>query len=160
MQNNSNKKVVARNRRARFDYDISEAYIAGLILKGYEVKSVRAGQVSLGDSFIRVEKGEVWLINTHIALWKFAQVKDYDPRRRRKLLLTKKEIKELQIAQDAKKMTIIPLEVFTEGRRLKLKIGIGKGRKKYDKRAKLKEKEMKREIKEDLSQSKEFSALG
>ena len=133
-KNSSNKKVVARNKRARYDYEISKTLVAGLVLKGYEVKSAKHGQVSLRDSFVRVEQGEVWLVNAHVSLWKFARVKDYEPRSRRKLLLKKREIRELEIAQDAKRMAIIPLELFIERRRLKLKIGIGKGRKKFDKR--------------------------
>ena len=156
MQKISNKKVVARNRRAKFDYDISKTFVAGLVLRGYEVKSVTSGLVSLSDSFVRIEQGEAWLINTHIALWKFARVKDYEPKRRRKLLLTRKEIRELMIAQDAKKLSIVPLEIFLEGRRIKLKLGIGKGRKKYDKRAKIKEKEIERQVREDLVKLRKF----
>lgn len=151
-----NKKVIVRNKRARFDYAISKTSMAGLVLMGHEVKAVRAGLVSLLDSFVRIERDEAWLINGHISLWKFSQIKDYEPRRRRKLLLNKKEIRELQIAQDAKRMSIVPLEILVLGRKLKLKIGIGKGRKKYDKRAKIKEMEMKRQVNEDLSRVKNF----
>jgi len=151
MQSHLNKKIVARNKKARFDYDIGKTYTAGIILKGYEVKSAMCSQVSLRDSFVRVERGEVWLINAHIAKWKFASLKDYDPKAKRKLLLNKREIRELQIAQDAKKMSIIPLEMYIEHRKLKLKIGTGKGRKKYDKRRKIKEREMKKQLKEDLA---------
>jgi SsrA-binding protein len=156
MPKNLNKMVVARNRRARYDYEVSKTFVAGIVLRGYEVKSAKSGQVNLRDSYVRIERGEAWLINTHIALWKFSQVKDYDPKGRRKLLLAKKEIKELQIAQDAKKMVLIPLEMFIEGRKLKLKIGVGRGRKKFDKRAKVKEREMKRQLKEDLAKVREF----
>lgn len=151
MQSHLNKKIVAKNKKARFDYNIGKSYTAGVILKGYEVKSAMCSQVNLRGSFIRVEKGEVWLINAHIAKWKFASLKDYDPKAKRKLLLNKREIRELQIAQDAKKMSIIPLEMYIGYKKLKLRIGIGKGRKKYDKRKKIKERETKKQLKEDLA---------
>lgn len=156
MQKSLSKKVLARNKRARYDYEISETFIAGIVLKGYEVKSVRAGQVNFRDSFVRVENGEAWLVNAHISLWRFARVKDYDPRARRKLLLTKKEIHELLILQEGKGMSIIPLELFVQGRRLKLRIGVGKGRRKYDKRAKLRARELKKQVKEELANIKRF----
>lgn len=151
-----NKKTVARNKRAKYDYEISKTFIAGLVLKGYEVKSAKAGQVSFQDSFVRVERGEAWLLNMHISLWKFARVPEYDPRVRRKLLLMRREIRELEIASEAKGMSIVPLELFIAKGKLKLKIGIGKGRKKYDKRAKLREKEMKRQVRDDLVRKVRF----
>ena len=156
MPKNSNKKVVARNKRAKYDYEIEKTYVAGLSLKGYEVKSAKAGHVSLRDCFVRTEKGEAWLINTHFALWKFTRVKDYEPKGRRKLLLTRKEIKELFTAQEGKNMVIVPLEIFVERGKLKLKMGIGKGRRKYDKKAKIKERELKRQLKEELASLRKF----
>ena len=156
MLKSSYKKIIARNRRARFDYNFSDYFTAGILLKGYEVKAAKAGQVALSDSFVRIEHGEVWLINAYISKWKFANVPGYDPKARRKLLLNKREINKLQIAQDAKKMSIIPIEMLISGRRLKLKIGVGKGRKKFDKRRKIKEKEMKREIKEEVARMRKF----
>ena len=97
MQARSSKKVVAKNRRANFDYDIQETYSAGIVLRGAEVKSAKLGSVSLKESFVRVERGEVWLINAHISSWKYARNLDYDPKMRRKLLLNRREIKKLTI---------------------------------------------------------------
>ena len=156
MPQNLTKKVVARNRYASFSYDFSDYLNAGIVLRGYEVKSARHGTVNLRNSFVRVEHGEVWLIDAHIPKWRFANIKDYDPKVERKLLLTKNEIKKLVVAQDAKKMSLIPLEMFVERNRLKLKIGIGKGRKKYDKRKKIKEREQKREIDRELARAKTY----
>lgn len=156
MQKTSSKKTIARNKRATFDYDISEKYIAGVELFGYEVKSAKQGLVSLRESFIHAEKGQVWLINAHIAQWKHASIKDYDPQRRRKLLLSKKEIKELFVAQDGKKLSIVPLNMFVKGRWIKITLGVGKGRKKYDKRAKIKEREMKKDIKQELARVRKY----
>lgn len=156
MQKRFFKKVVAKNRRATFDYKILETYLAGIVLTGSEVKSAKKGQVNLRDSFIRVQKGEVWLINAHISLWRYSRTKDYDPKTQRKLLLKRKEIRELQILQDSKNMSIIPLKMFVQRGKLKLKIGVGKGRKKYDKRLRVKEREIKRQIGEELAKVKRF----
>jgi SsrA-binding protein len=156
MHKSSSKKTVAQNRRARFDYEIKDTYEAGIVLKGYEVKSAANGQISLKESFVRIEKEEAWLINAHITKWKFANIPNYDPCARRKLLLKKGEIRELEIAQDAKNMSIIPLKMFLQRGKLKLKIGIGKGRKKYDKRRKIRERESKRQVKEDLARVRKF----
>lgn len=156
MQKRFFKKVVAKNRRATFDYKILETYFAGIVLTGSEVKSAKKGQVNLRDSFIRVQKGEVWLINAHISLWRYSHTKDYDPKTQRKLLLKRKEIRELQILQDSKNMSIIPLKMFVQRGKLKLKIGVGRGRKKYDKRLRVKEREIKRQIGEELAKVKRF----
>lgn len=155
-QKTSSKKIIARNRRARFNYDISEKYIAGIVLTGQEVKSVKQGQISLKESFIRVERGEVWLLNAHITQWQHSSLKEYDPQHRRKLLLQKREIRELLAAQEGKSMTIVPVTVFLQNGLVKVEIGVGKGRKKYDKRAKIKEREMKQQVQQDLSRNKYF----
>jgi len=152
----SNKKVLARNKRARFDYDITETFDAGIVLKGSEVKSIKGGHVSLRESFIRVEQNEVWLINAYVSEWKYAQLEMYEPQARRKLMLTRREIRKLEILQDAKKMSIVPLEIFLQKKYIKVKIGVGKGRKKYDKRERIKQREMKRELHEDLAKAQRF----
>jgi len=152
----SNKKVLARNKRARFDYDITETFDAGIVLKGSEVKSIKGGHVSLRESFIRVEQNEVWLINAYVSEWKYAQLERYEPQARRKLMLTRREIRKLEILQDAKKMSIVPLEIFLQKKYIKVKIGVGKGRKKYDKRERIKQREMKRELHEDLAKAQRF----
>jgi len=157
MPKHINKKVVASNRKARFNYDIKKTYLAGIVLRGYEVKSCINGQINIKNSYVRINKGEAWLINSHITKWKFASLNDYDPERKRKLLLTASEIRQLSLFQNTKKMSIIPLKVFLIGSRIKVKIGVGKGRKKYDKRAKIREKEMKRDLKEQLGRVKKFT---
>ncbi len=158
MPKNYSKKVLSSNKKARFNYDIKKTFIAGIVLKGYEVKSVMNGSASLKDGYIRMDRGEAFLINVHIPLWKFANVKNYDPTRRRKLLLQKREISSLDAMQNSKNMAIVPLEFFIRGKggKIKLLIGTGKGRKRYDKRRYKKEKEMKREIRDDLEGRKTF----
>jgi SsrA-binding protein len=156
MRNRSSNKTIAQNKRARYDYDILTTYQAGIVLEGFEVKSSKSGQMSLKESFIRVENGEVWLINAHIGLWQHAQVPDYDPTRRRKLLLSKREIRNLTIQQDAKRMSLVPIKAFIKKGRVKILFGVGKGRKKYDKRRKIKEREMKKQIDSDLAKKDRF----
>lgn len=143
--------LLLRNRKARFNYDIKKTFLAGIILKGYEVKSVLSGGVSFADGYVRVESKEVWLINTSISKYRYANIKEYNPERKRKLLLNKNEIRELFVAQEIKKMSIIPLEFLIEKNKIKLKLGIGKGRKKYDKRKRIQERELKRQLKEEAS---------
>jgi SsrA-binding protein len=152
----SDVRVVAKNKKATFNYNILDKIIAGVVLKGYEVKSAVSGNISLKESFVRVAKGEVWLINAHISRWKYANISDYNPTVQRKLLLNKREIKKLQVAQDVKKLSIVPLEVLVARGKVKVKIGVGKSRKKYDKRAVKKQKEMERQVREDLANVKKF----
>lgn len=156
MHKNTYKKVVARNKQARYNYDFSKFLTAGIVLKGHEVKAVRQGQIALRDSFVRVEDGEVWLNNAHISKYQHANIKEYDPKVRRKLLLTQREISMLQTEQDAKRMSIIPVEIIIEGKRIKVKLGIGKGKKRYDKRQKIKEREMKLDLQRDLARKKTY----
>jgi len=156
MHNPSSRKTVARNKRALFDYDITKKLTAGIVLRGHEVKSAKAGLVSLKESFIRVRSDEVWLINAHISAWKSASLSEYDPQADRKLLLSKREIKELTVDQDAKKLSLVALDMFISKRRLKVTVGVGRGRKKYDKRAKIKEREIKRDIEHDIAKIKKF----
>ncbi|MBU0975682.1 MAG: SsrA-binding protein SmpB [Patescibacteria group bacterium] len=146
-----NSKVYARNKRALSDYEIVKKFVAGIMLKGYEVKSIRQGNANLKDSYIRLKDLEAWIINLYVPLYKHSTVKEYEPRRKRKILLNKKELKELVIAQDAKKMSIIPLEIYAEGKKIKVEIGTGKGRRQYDKRMKLKERDLKRQLASELS---------
>lgn len=128
-------KVVARNRRARHDFDVLETVEAGIVLVGAEVKSLRAAQVQLRDSFARVDNGEMWLHSVHIAPYTYAHgFGSFDPDRKRKLLLHKAEIGRLgsRVAQDA--LTLIPLSVYFSEGKAKVEIGLCKGRKTVDKR--------------------------
>lgn len=135
----------ADNRRARFDYDIKETYVAGLVLSGPEVKSVKQGNVSLTGAYVSINGGEATLINCHIGPYKYAPNKTYNPTQTRKLLLNKSEIN--QLLGKEKGLTIVPLEIF-QGKRglLKISIGLGKARKKTDKREYIKKRDAEKEM--------------
>ena len=140
-------KVYAENKRARFDYDIKDAYTAGMVLSGAEVKSVKSGNVSLAGSYVTVSGIGASLINCHIGPYKYAGNVGYDPTHTRKLLLNKHEIN--QLLGKEKGLVIIPLEIFLGARGLvKIKIGLGKARKKTDKREYIKKRESQKEIRE------------
>lgn len=143
--------TLAHNKRAHFDYAISDTYEAGLVLTGQEVKSVRAGHISLKESFVTVKDGELYLINAHITPWKHAgEIKNYEPTRSRKLLLKKSEIRRLIGKVRAEGLTLVPIKVYTKKRLIKLEFGVGKGKKKFDKREDLAKKESDRKIKRAL----------
>ncbi|HAT03364.1 MAG TPA: SsrA-binding protein [Candidatus Magasanikbacteria bacterium] len=136
----------AKNKKALFDYELLETLEAGLVLSGHEVKSVRSKHIRLAGSFISIHDNAAFLTNAHIAMYRYANVKNYDPTQPRKLLLTKKQICYLTGKTHEKGLTIVPLSVYTKGRLLKMEIGIVRGKKKYDKRRIIKEREQKREI--------------
>lgn len=152
----SDKRILAKNKRATFDYDIQKLYEAGIILKGSEVKSAKTGRVKLKDSFVRIEGDEAWVINMSISRWSSSFLPNYDPKAKRKLLLSRQEIRTLENSQNVKKLSIIPIEMYEKNRRVKLSIGLGKPRRKYDKRKRIKEREMKREMKKRALDSKYF----
>jgi len=132
---NPNYKVIAENRRARFDYFIESDLEAGIVLSGSEVKSLRTGQSNIADSYASVEGGELWLINSYIAAYKEAGVFGHEERRRRKLLVSKRELSRLWQATGREGMTLVPLVMYFNHRgRVKLKIGVAKGKKVADKR--------------------------
>lgn len=139
----------AENRKVRFNYEILEKYEAGIELLGTEVKSVRGGQMSLEGSFVIVRGGETFLINANIPPYQVKNApKDYDPLRNRKLLLTKKEIKELS-GSEKTNLTIVPISVYNKNRKIKLEIAQVKGKKKFDKRETLKKRDTDREIRRE-----------
>jgi SsrA-binding protein len=138
--------VLLAHARARFDYEIEKSLTAGLVLNGGEVKSLRGKHGSLTGSFVRVMGNEAWLVNAQISAYPFADNRDYDPRRSRKLLLKKKEILSLQSATQQLGRVIIPLRIEAVGPYLKLIIGIGRSRTKGDKRALIKKRELDREL--------------
>ncbi len=130
-----NYKVIAENRRARFDYFIESDLEAGIVLTGSEVKALRTGQSNIADSYASVEGGELWLINSYIAAYKEAGVFGHEERRRRKLLVSKRELSRLWQATGREGMTLVPLVMYFNHRgRVKLKIGVAKGKKLADKR--------------------------
>lgn len=131
-----NYKIIAENRRARFDYAIESDLEAGIVLAGSEVKSLRTGQSSIADSYASVEGGELWLINAYIAPYKQAGTFGHEERRRRKLLVSRRELARLAQAVGREGMTLVPLVMyFNHKGRVKLKIGVAKGKRLADKRA-------------------------
>jgi SsrA-binding protein len=142
-------KVIAKNKKAKFDYHILETYEAGIVLKGSEVKSIRQGKVSLTDAFAHVVGNEVFLFNMHISPYEKAH-NDLEPKRDRKLLLHKSEIRKIDGKLKNKGLTLIPLEIFIKNSLVKIELAVAKGKKKYEKREKIIEKEQKREIKKYL----------
>lgn len=136
-----------KNRRARFDYEISDTFTAGLVLTGTEIKSLRQGKGSLTDSFCYVNNGEVWVKNMYIAEYFYGSYNNHSARRDRKLLLNKKEIAKIAKSGKEAGYTIVPLRVFINERGLaKMVIGIGRGKKEYDKRQSIKDRDDKRAI--------------
>jgi SsrA-binding protein len=139
-------KSIAENRKARFDYNILETYKAGIVLKGTEVKSVRLGKVNLADSFGRVEKGEVWFYGIHITPYERGNIHNVDTRRPRKALLTKSELRKIIGKAVQKGFVLVPLKMFLDGNYVKIDLGLGKSKKLFDKKEKLKTKDVEREI--------------
>ena len=133
---NPNYKVIAENRRARYDYAIEDDLECGIILEGSEVKSLRVNSANIAESYAMVENGELWLVNSYIAPYEQAKTFGHDEKRRRKLLASKKELSKLWSETQRKGMTLVPLVLYFNHRGIaKLKIGIAKGKKNHDKRA-------------------------
>jgi len=134
------------NRRAKFDYELLETYEAGLSLTGGEVKSIKAGQMSLAGSFVKFNQGEAWLGNAYINPYPPEVDPNYDPRRARKLLLHQKELFVLQQQFKEKKLTIVPVECYNKAGKIKLKIALARGKKQYEKKEAMKKREASRNI--------------
>ena len=140
-----------KNRSAYYEYFIDAKYGAGIVLLGTEVKSLRAGRASFNDSYCLIHKGEVWLKSMHIAEYSHGTANNHDPLRDRKLLLQKREIKKIEGKLKEKGYTLIPLRMFLNDKNLvKVEIGLGKGKKIYDKRESIKQKDVEREMKRFL----------
>lgn len=145
--------TLVTNRYANFEYDILKKFEVGIVLTGQEVKSVREGNVSLKGAYATLQGEEVWLLNAHIGAYKKAgPLPDYDPTHTRKLLLRRREINELIGAVKTQGLTLVPLSLYTRGRRLKVEIGLARGRKKYEKREVIKKRAVDREIRAALKQ--------
>ncbi len=143
-------KLIANNKKARFDYFIEETYEAGICLHGTEVKSMRMGKCSIKESFIRIEKGEVYIYNMHISPYEKGNIFNKDPLRPKKLMLHKNEIYKLNSQITAKGYTLVPLEVYFKGSLVKMQIGLARGKKLYDKRQDIAKKDMRREAEKDF----------
>jgi SsrA-binding protein len=140
------KKVVAENRKARFNYEIMDTYEAGLVLTGTEVKSLREGKANIAESYASDEDGEIWLINSYLPEYLQANRFNHETRRRRKLLLSKREINRLRIAINREGMTLVPLKVyFNDVGRAKIELALAKGKKLHDKRETEKERDWNRQ---------------
>ncbi|MXY76020.1 MAG: SsrA-binding protein SmpB [Acidimicrobiia bacterium] len=143
--------VIASNRRARFDYVFDEEHEAGIVLTGSEVKSLRAGQVQLREAYGLVRRGEVWLVGMHIAPYEMARHGGHEAKRERKLLLHGREIERITRRVQERGLTIVPIKMYWKNGRVKVLIGIGRGARRYDKRQKLKAREMEREARRAMS---------
>jgi len=143
--NQDYQKVICRNKKAGFDYQIDETYEAGIVLKGSEVKSCRQGKVNLKDSYARIKNGEVFLYQAHISPYSHAGYNQHDPLRVRKLLFHKREIKRLTGKTKEKGYTLIPLQMYFRNGKVKVEMGLARGKKLYDKREEIKQRDLKRE---------------
>ena len=143
-------KLIANNKKAYHDYFIEEKYEAGIVLVGTEVKSLRMGKCSLKESFLRIEKGEVWIYGMHISPYEKGNIFNRDPLRPKKLLMHKDEIRKLTGKISEKGFTIVPLQVYFKDGRAKIEIGLARGKKLYDKRQDIAKKDQRREAEKDF----------
>jgi SsrA-binding protein len=138
--------MIAQNKKARHDFFIHDEYEAGLVLVGSEVKSLRAGKANLKDAYGKIKNGEVWVYQMHISPYPYAYYNNHDPLRPRKLLLHKYEIKKLYGKLNEQGMSLIPLKLYFKDGKVKISLGVAKGKKKYDKRATIRERDEKRDM--------------
>ena len=145
------KKLIAQNKKGRHDYFIDEVFEAGLVLMGTEVKSLRAGRATLTDGYAVVEDGELWLSGVHIPEYNEGSWTNHEPRRKRKLLMSKREISKLIGTLKEGGMTLIPLSLYFKDGKAKVEMGLARGKKAHDKRASLMEKQASREVDRELA---------
>lgn len=154
MAGHHDPSALARNRRATYDYEILETHVAGLALSGTEVKSVRSGHVQIADGFVRIENGEAFLYNVHISPYEQGNRWNVDPTRKRKLLLTGKEIRQLAAKMQHERLAIVPLRLFVDRGWLKLEIGLGRGKRKWDKRVTIERRDSERDADREIARAK------
>jgi SsrA-binding protein len=147
------QKNVVTNRRARHEYFVLESYEAGLALKGTEVKALRAGSANLQDGYVMVRQGEFWLVGMHVSPFEKGNINNHDPLRDRKLLLHAKEIRKLAAKLQEKGLALIPLRVYFKRNIAKVEIGLCKGKKFFDKRETIKQREVERQLRRDFAKS-------
>ena len=150
----SGDRLITTNRRAYHDYFVEETLEAGVALVGSEIKSVRAGQVQLRDSYVTIRDGEAWMIGVHIAGYSQASYQDHDPRRDRKLLLHRQEIKRWRIKAEQRGYTIVPLKVYLKDNRAKVEIGLARGKHTYDKRETIAKRDSERDLRRALKEER------
>jgi len=147
----SERKIIAENKKARFDYFIEDTYKCGIVLEGTEVKSVKNGNISFPDSFAEIINGEIWVKNFHISEYSYSSIFNHNPDRPKKLLLHKEEIKRLIRKVEEKGYTLIPINFYLINGRVKTTLGVCKGKKQYDKRATIKDRDVQRDIQREFS---------
>jgi SsrA-binding protein len=147
-------RVIANNRKARHDYTILDTEEAGIVLTGTEIKSLRAGQVSLREGYVTIRNGELWLLNVHISAYEQAGMWSHDPLRPRKLLMHRRQIDRLQTMLQERGYTIVPLKLYLKGKVAKIEIGLAKGKRQYDKRSAIAARDEDRKLRREW---KEFS---
>ncbi len=141
--------LVSENKKARFQYEILDTFEAGLVLRGTEVKVLREGKISLDEAYARIDREELWLIGANIPEYRHGNLQNHEPKRKRKCLLHARELKKLHARSQVEGLTLVPLRIYFGSRGFaKVTIGVGRGRKLHDKRQHLKDKEMKREIRQ------------
>ena len=140
------KKIIATNRKAKFEYFLLEHFEAGIVLQGSEIKSIRNHKASIAEAYVQINGNEAWLVNSHIATYEPASRENHDPKRKRKLLLNKREIRKINEGIKQKGLTIIPTELYLKDGRAKTDIALAKGKKLYDKREEIAKKDMAREM--------------
>jgi SsrA-binding protein len=140
------EQTLCLNRRATHEYHVLERHEAGIAFTGSEVKSVREGRISLAEAYAQFDRNELWLLGAHISEYVLAHRRNHEPMRKRKLLMKRRELDKLAAAASKDGLTLIPLRVYTRGRRIKVEIGLCKGKQLHDKRASIKEREHKREM--------------
>lgn len=147
------RKIIAQNRKAHFNYTVEDSIECGVVLEGTEVKSVKEGSISFNDSFALIENNEVWIQNFHISEYSYSSVFNHNPDRKKKLLLHKDQIKRLKRKVEEKGYTLIPLDFYLKDGCVKMTLGICKGKKQFDKRADIKERDINREIAREFKNS-------
>ena len=148
--NRATQKIIATNKKAYHEYFIDETYEAGLVLSGTEIKSVRGGKVSLREGYVKIDGGEAWLLDVHIAPYEHGSYYNLEPTRKRKLLLHRDEINRLRGKVNERGLTIVPLRLYLKGGLAKVEIGLARGKKIYDKRTAIAERDAKRQIERAL----------
>ena len=146
MQTQDKIKIIGTNRKANFQYTLLERFEAGMVLLGTEVKSLRENKVNIQDAYGKFKNDELWLINAHISEYKFGNLNNHIPLRERKLLLTKRELKRLKAKTAEKGLTIVPTRIYFKNSKVKIEIALAQGKKLYDKREAVKERDIKRKL--------------
>lgn len=146
-------KILAKNRKARFEYEIQNTMEVGIVLKGTEVKSIRAGQINITESFCRVDDHlQVYLLNAHVSQYDFGNIHNHDPLRPRRLLLHRSEIRRLYGQVKEQGLTLIPIKIYLKGGIIKMELALGRGKKMYDKRQTMKKRDAERDVERALSE--------